>query len=380
MTVLVLVIGVLLGASAAGLTFRVLQSRGQTITPEPILPSPPSAEEQGGEQREFTSIRAALDALPIGVVYVDSDGAVVVRNRMAEHSTGMRHGDILVEEALEQVLRLAVGGADQTRLLELAGPPPKALVIHAVAVESGGTLATITDVTERQRIDAVRTDFVANISHELKTPVGAMSLLAETLADVRDPADVERFAQRIVAEAERLNRTIEDLLELAQIELGAQAERFPLQVAEVVEAAVDRVRATAERSGVTIAVTLDQPDVTVVGNRVQLVSAVGNLVDNAVKYSDVGGVVRVSAGREGNRIVFRVQDSGIGIAPQHLERIFERFYRVDRARSRGTGGVGLGLSIVRHVASNHGGEVNVSSQEGEGSMFELNLPDGNGRT
>jgi two-component system sensor histidine kinase SenX3 len=379
-TVLVLVIGVLLGASAAGLTFRVLQSRGQTITPEPILPSPPSAEEQGGEQREFTSIRAALDALPIGVVYVDSDGAVVVRNRMAEHSTGMRHGDILVEEALEQVLRLAVGGADQTRLLELAGPPPKALVIHAVAVESGGTLATITDVTERQRIDAVRTDFVANISHELKTPVGAMSLLAETLADVRDPADVERFAQRIVAEAERLNRTIEDLLELAQIELGAQAERFPLQVAEVVEAAVDRVRATAERSGVTIAVTLDQPDVTVVGNRVQLVSAVGNLVDNAVKYSDVGGVVRVSAGREGNRIVFRVQDSGIGIAPQHLERIFERFYRVDRARSRGTGGVGLGLSIVRHVASNHGGEVNVSSQEGEGSMFELNLPDGNGRT
>ena len=380
MTVLVLVIGVLLGASAAGLTFRVLQSRGQTITPEPILAPPPSADEQGGEQREFASIRAALDALPIGVVYVDAEGAVVVRNRMAEHATGMRHGDILVEEALEQVLRLAVGGADQTRLLELAGPPPKALVIHAVAVESGGTLATITDVTERQRIDAVRTDFVANISHELKTPVGAMSLLAETLADVRDPADVERFAQRIVAEAERLNRTIEDLLELAQIELGAQAERFPLQVAEVVEAAVDRVRATAERSGVTIAVTLDQPDVTVVGNRVQLVSAVGNLVDNAVKYSDAGGVVRVSAGREGNRIVFRVQDSGIGIAPQHLERIFERFYRVDRARSRGTGGVGLGLSIVRHVASNHGGEVNVSSQEGEGSMFELNLPDGNGRT
>lgn len=380
MTLLVLVIGVLVGASVTGLTFRVLQSRGQTITPEPILAPPPSAEEQGGEQLELASIRAALDALPIGVVYVDAEGAVVVRNRMAEHATGMRHGDILVEEALEQVLRLAVNGVDQTRALELAGPPPKALVIHAVAVESGGTLATITDVTERQRIDAVRTDFVANISHELKTPVGAMSLLAETLADVRDPADVERFAQRIVAEAERLNRTIEDLLQLAQIELGAQVEHFPVPIGEVVEAAIDRVSALAERSGVTVSSTVADPEVTVVGNRVQLVSAVGNLVDNAVKYSDHGGVVRVSAAPDGDRIVFRVQDSGIGIAPQHLERIFERFYRVDRARSRGTGGVGLGLSIVRHVATNHGGEVNVVSQEGEGSMFELNLPRGNGKT
>lgn len=380
MTVLVLVLGVLVGASVTGLLLRVLRSRDQSSAPLPA-PSPVAApDESVREHSEFASVRAALDALPIGVVYMDADGAVVVRNRMAEHATGMRHGDILLEEALEQVLRLAEREVEQTRTLQLAGPPPKTLVIHAVAVEHGGTLVTITNVTERQRIDAVRTDFVANISHELKTPVAAMSLLAETLADVRDPADVERFAQRIVIEAERLNRTIEDLLELAQIELGAQAELLPLRVADIVEAGVGRVRAIADRSGITISVELDDPDAAVVGNRVQLVSAVGNLVDNAVKYSDPGGVVRVSVAHEGDRIVFRVQDSGIGIAPQHLERIFERFYRVDRARSRGTGGVGLGLSIVRHVASNHGGEVNVSSREGEGSMFELFLPDSRART
>lgn len=375
MTVVALLIGLVLGAGVVGgFWYRSHTKQDvESIAPE-VAPS-----HGGGTEQPHTPgldlLRAALDALPIGVVYADRSGAVVVRNQAAENATGVRHGDILVDEAVEQALAAAAGGNEHSRTLELVGPPRKTLFVQAVPVDAGGTLVTITDVTERNRIDAVRTDFVANISHELKTPVGAMSLLAETLADADDPADVERFAGRIVAEAERLTRTIEDLLELAQIELSGQAEHFPVRAAEIAEAAVDRVSALAAGTGVSVVVDAPDPGLTVLGNRLQLVSALGNLVGNAVKYSDPGSQVCVSIRRADGKVAFSVHDTGMGIDPQHHERIFERFYRVDRARSRGTGGVGLGLAIVRHVATNHGGEVNVVSQEGEGSTFTLTLPD-----
>ena len=379
MTALALLIGLVVGAALVGALWY--QSRLRAAgSADRAVDRPPAVETNGSEMPRpepsgLDLLRAALDALPVGVVYADAAGLVMVRNQAAENTTGVRHGDILVDEAVDQALSAAAQGRDFSRTVELVGPPPKSLLLQTVPVEAGGTLVTITDVTERNRIDAVRTDFVANISHELKTPVGAMSLLAETLADADDPADVERLAARMVSEAERLTRTIEDLLELAQIELSGQVEYFPVRAGEIVDAAVERTAAVAASSGVVVEVEIPDRDLVVVGNRLQLVSALGNLVGNAVKYSDAGSTVCVSVRRGDGKVDFVVRDSGMGIAPQHHERIFERFYRVDRARSRGTGGVGLGLAIVRHVATNHGGEVNVVSQEGEGSTFTLTLPD-----
>jgi two-component system sensor histidine kinase SenX3 len=232
----------------------------------------------------------------------------------------------------------------------------------------------VADETDRARLDAVRTDFVANVSHELKTPVGAMTLLADALAGADEPEVVERLAGRIVDEAERLSRTIDDLLELSRIELEGQAVTEPVSVDLVISEAVGRARSLAARRDISIGVCNAPSGLEMVGDRRQVVSALGNLVENAVKYSEAAGAVAVRAERVDDWIEMTVVDHGIGIPARDLERIFERFYRVDRARSRETGGTGLGLSIVRHVAANHGGDVRVSSIEGEGSTFVLRVP------
>jgi two-component system sensor histidine kinase SenX3 len=219
---------------------------------------------------------------------------------------------------------------------------------------------------------------VANISHELKTPVGALGVLAETLAGEHDPDVVARLAERMQQEAFRVARTIDDLLQLSQIEAGELPSRDPVPVHLVLAEAVDRTRAAAEMQGVTLHVDEPSPRLCVVGDRRQLVSALANLCDNAVKYSDRGGAVRLCARTDGTWVEIDVADEGIGIPGNDLERVFERFYRVDRARSRDTGGTGLGLAIVRHVVQNHEGSVTVRSREGEGSTFTLRLPAGPG--
>jgi len=235
-------------------------------------------------------------------------------------------------------------------------------------------MATIEDVSERRRVDAVRTDFVANISHELKTPVGALALLADTMADEDDIGVVHRVAARMIDEAHRVARTIDDLLELSRIELGEEPVRDVVDVLDVVDGAVDRSRGIAETRATVIEVLEAPAGVRVLGDRRQLVSALGNLVENAVKYSEVGASVQVRVRVEGEWVELMVADHGIGIPLQDHDRIFERFYRVDKGRSRDTGGTGLGLAIVRHVATNHRGEVLLSSQEGEGSTFVLRIP------
>ncbi|MBI4882542.1 MAG: GHKL domain-containing protein, partial [Actinobacteria bacterium] len=237
----------------------------------------------------------------------------------------------------------------------------------------GGGLAIIDDLTDRVRIDAVRTDFVSNISHELKTPVGALAVLAEALADSDDPEVNRRLAAKMTEEAHRVASTINDLLELSRIELDGAGTRETVNVAVLLDEAVERHRLRAEALGVRLCFG----EVTSQGlqaDRLQLISAISNLVDNAVKYSDRGDKVLLSATAEGSWSSIRVTDEGIGIPSRDLDRIFERFYRVDRARSRETGGTGLGLAIVRHVATNHGGDVTVESREGEGSTFILRIP------
>lgn len=362
-----LAVGVLLVGASAFIALR--RSRLGAMGPDGSSTS----------SQNIARLQSTVDTLPLGVVVTDADGRVVVANRAA-HSWAGTHAGVLIDEAIEHHLALAANGGGPTEeLLELYGPPKTVVVVRAAPLPGGGAQALVEDISERRRIDAVRTDFVANISHELKTPVGALAVLAETLIEETDPEIVQRLGERLLEEAHRAARTIDDLLELSRIELGGEQLREGVEVAEVVATAVDRGRAIAAQRNIAIS-SLDiaaEPDgrpVSVTGDRRQLESAVGNLVENAVKYSDAGGQVQVRVRTTGPWVEFMVADQGVGIPARDLDRIFERFYRVDKARSRGTGGSGLGLAIVRHVATNHGGEVLVSSREGEGSTFVLRIP------
>jgi two-component system sensor histidine kinase SenX3 len=321
-------------------------------------------------------LQEAMDALPQAVLIVDASGELVERNAAAETFVAARHADALVEAAVTELLDAALKGESASRTIDLFGPPRRVLVVSTTPLGPEGAataVAVVDDITERRRLEAVRTDFVANISHELKTPVGAIGLLAETLQAEDDPQVVERLALRIQNEALRVGRTIEDLLDLSRIELGETAVPEPVSVGRIVDEAVARIRPAAEQAGITV--TASVPDALVVaGDRRQLTSALSNLLDNAVKYSDAGGSVEVDAVARDHEVVLTVADHGIGIPSRDIERVFERFYRVDQARSRETGGTGLGLAIVRHVVANHHGSVEVDSRLGEGSTFTLVLP------
>ena len=321
------------------------------------------------------NLKAIFDALPIGVVIADSAGSVILRNRLAVSVGGLRHVDVLVDEAVERLISsFHRNGQAVQEILELFGPPPKTLIIDVRPLDDNRSLTVIEDISERSRIDAVRTDFVANISHELKTPVGALSILAETIQDEDDLAVIHKLSKRMVKEAYRMAQTIDDLLELSRIELDGSIQREVVSVADVIHESAERLSHVVTQMGIHLVVEIPETEASLMGDRVQLVSAVSNLIDNAAKYSEKGDTIVVRAEKVGESIKISVTDEGIGIPQVDLDRIFERFYRVDRARSRGTGGTGLGLSIVRHVASNYGGTVNVKSQEGEGSTFVLTFP------
>jgi two-component system sensor histidine kinase SenX3 len=246
--------------------------------------------------------------------------------------------------------------------------------VSAVPSTSTGAVITVEDITVRWRLDQVRTDFVANVSHELKTPVGAISVLAETLEGETEDELVKTLVRRMVLESHRMASTIDDLLELSRIELGGEMDVSPVDINDVVRDAIERSQPLASKRRVTVQRTPSSGDTTILGDRFQVLSAVGNLVDNAIKYSEDNAEVKVLVSASDTHVVIEVIDHGVGIPVASIDRIFERFYRVDRARSRDTGGTGLGLSIVRHVVTNHGGEVNVRSREGEGSTFSLTLP------
>ncbi len=320
----------------------------------------------------------AVDRIDQGVVLVDGRGVETYRNRAATRLSTARHGHALVESCLRRLLTEARSGEGRRETVELFGPPEELFLVsaHPFHDEHGmAVMALVEDRSDARRTETVRRDFVANISHELKTPVGALGLLAETVADENDPDTMRRLARRMVTEADRAARTIDDLLELSRIEFADDCDHVELDLRDVVAEAVSRIANAAEQSGVVVRASVPD-DLVVHGDRRQLVSALFNLLDNAVKYSPGGGEVEVRAQVDpaGDQVVIVVEDHGIGIPRRSLGRIFERFYRVDRARARNTGGTGLGLAIVRHVVSNHGGEVAVESVEGRGSVFTLLLP------
>jgi two-component system, OmpR family, sensor histidine kinase SenX3 len=325
---------------------------------------------------------AALDESSDAIVVVDRIGREVVRNSVARRFAGARTGEVLAEEAIAELVQEALTGHSSERELQLYGPPRQVLQLRAFPLrrdgEIVGAVAFTRDISESRRVESVRRDFVANVSHELKTPIGALGLLAETMAATDDVVVVQRLADRVVREADRLARIVDDLLDLSTIEAQEAPTRAPMPIRLLLSECVDLVQAAADAAEVPLLVRPEPPDLEIFCDPRQMRSALVNLVDNAIKYSGPNQPVEIGACVAHDRVAFVVRDHGIGIPTRDLERIWERFYRVDRARSRDTGGTGLGLAIVRHVAQAHGGEVTVQSREGEGSTFTLHIPLANG--
>ncbi|MGW0860387.1 sensor histidine kinase [Streptomyces sp. NPDC002690] len=318
------------------------------------------------------------------VVLDESDG--VVKASSAAYALGLvRGGRLAVDQMLQMTRDTRRDG--EIRQVELELPRRgtgrgDALAVSARVAPLGSRLVLllVEDLTESRRIEAVRRDFVANVSHELKTPTGALSLLSEAVLEASDDREaVERFAGRMQIEATRLTNLVQELIDLSRVQNDDPLEDAePVRVDELVAEAIDRCRQPAGSKEITMA-SGGTSDLSVWGNRGQLAAALGNLVENAVNYSPartrVGIAVRRVTGQGRPLIELSVTDQGIGISEKDRDRVFERFYRVDPARSRATGGTGLGLAIVKHVAASHGGEVTVWSSEGQGSTFTLRLPE-----
>ncbi|GAA0527246.1 sensor histidine kinase [Saccharopolyspora erythraea] len=314
-----------------------------------------------------------------GVVVVNKFGDVVLHNPRADELGLIRdnQADPRARKAAEQAI--ATGEPTAVDLSPLGrvlrGRGPAAVLGDARPLGDGFAVIDAGDESDAVRLEATRRDFVANVSHELKTPVGALALLAEAVLDAADdPEEVRRFSTKILHESTRLGTLVSELIALSRLQ---GAERLPelttLEVDALVEEALGRCRIGAESAGIEIAV--DEPSGLLLdGDRTLLVTALSNLVDNAVSYSPPGSPVSISRRLSGDFVEIAVTDRGIGIAPEHQERVFERFFRVDPARSRATGGTGLGLAIVKHVAANHGGEVKLWSRLGTGSTFTLRVP------
>ena len=241
--------------------------------------------------------------------------------------------------------------------------------------DEGMVLVLISDQSEARRIDAVRRDFVANVSHELKTPIGALGLLSEAILGAKDQPDaVVKFASRMQIEAKRLTDLVQEIIDLSRLQSSDPLQKaFDVEASDVVREAVVQAALSAESRRITVEIG-EIEDATVIGDRDQLIMAILNLVENAINYSPENTKVSVVVKVKEELLEISITDQGIGIAEGELARVFERFYRVDPARSRMTGGTGLGLSIVKHVALNHGGDIKVWSKEGVGSTFTLQLP------
>jgi two-component system, OmpR family, sensor histidine kinase SenX3 len=390
--VLVLAIAAAVVALVVAFVVGLVVGRAGRTTRDPAAATPESRPAATPVTPEPVPISAlVVEMLDHGVVVVDRDERAILVNPAAR-SMGVLDVDRIAFPELVELCRRSMDTA-QTVAGSVAlpmgrlGREPIALAVTAVPLPDlthgeriGSVALLLADVSEQRRLEAVRRDFVANVSHELKTPVGALTLLAEAVQDAAgDPETVARFATRMQHEGARLGRLVRELIELSRIQ---GAEPMPGAVAIPVRAilaeASDRTHLTAESAGISVTVRVSD-DLVVRGNVDQLVTAVSNLIDNAIAYSASGTRIGVtaSAGSDDDArpcVDIAVNDQGIGIADADRERIFERFYRVDPARSRATGGTGLGLAIVKNIATNHLGSVSVWSLEGQGSTFTIRLP------
>ena len=330
-------------------------------------------------------VSSVLSVLSSSAVVLDSEDRVLQASAAAR-TYGLVEGDqLVVQELLALARQVRRNGEIREGEMEVstsgAHPRTTSFAVRVApldaAVGDGGlVLLLVEDQTESRRVEEVRRDFVANTSHELKTPVGALALLAETVEDAADDPDaVRRFAGRMRQEASRLTNLVQDMITLSRIQAAEPVpDPLPVELDAVVAEALDRCRMKASARGIEL-VSTGAHGLSVMGDEDLLVTALRNLLENAVAYSPDQTRVDVSTRRvTSNAVEISVSDQGIGIPERDLERIFERFYRVDPARSRATGGTGLGLAIVKHVTAAHSGKVTVLSTEGAGSTFTLRLP------
>ena len=332
------------------------------------------AERQAEHDRRIAGM--VLGTTGDGLLLLDARGEAVFANEaLAGHlgSAPSSLGSLLPLALRTRIEESRRAGAPRIALVE-TGSPSRWLRGTITPAAEDHTLVVVRDVTEERRLEAVRRDFVENASHELKTPAATIQATAETLrlAAVDDPARIPRFAAQLEREAVRLSRIVTELLDLSRLESGSVVDEV-VSLADVAREELRRLQPAADEAGVTLELTTDGSG-SVRGSSHDLSLLVRNLLDNAIRYSSDGAQVLVDVRSDGAETMLRVRDTGIGIPSRDLSRIFERFYRVDRARSRETGGTGLGLAIVKHVVENHGGRTTVESELGRGTTFEVTLP------
>jgi two-component system sensor histidine kinase SenX3 len=356
----------LLGATlGVGVVLAVRISERQlrpVDVPEPALPP---------------GVAAVLSVIRGSALVVDADDVVLKASAPAV-AMGLVRGDAITQpELTELVQHVRRDGQirDAEILIQRPGLHARHVSARVAPLSSQLVLALVEDRTREKRVESIRRDFVANVSHELKTPVGAIKLLSDAVIDASDdPEAVQRFASRMHVESERLARLVQQIIELSRLQGDDPLEEpVAVEADKIIDRAIDESATDAAARQIEV-VHDGTRGLVLLGNREQVAVAVSNLVANAITYSPEGSSVVVSATADEETVDIRVTDRGIGIPAHELDRIFERFYRVDPARHRSTGGTGLGLSIVKHVAASHGGEVKVWSVEGQGSTFTLTLP------
>ena len=362
-----IILGMLLGALLGGVSiYFLVKAKNQ----------PKQISSTSNSSRNL--ILKLIQSLPDIVIWVDGDNKIKYASEVAL-SLNIAREDKIQIEALDTLISMA-RKIDEPLIRKVKAKRPLGIAklnldTWVMRLERGEVLLWAQNNSVVSRVETMRRDFVANISHELKTPVGALSLLAEAIEESgKDVESIQKFAKRIGPETKRLTNVIRDIIDLSQVQSDDPlASANPVEVDRVINEAVDAVQLLADLNSVEIA-QVSEPDVKIVGDEYQLVMAIRNLLTNAITFSPVNSRITVGAKLKDGVVEITVSDQGIGISLENQSRIFERFFRVDPARSRSTGGTGLGLAIVKHVCENHGGEVSVWSVPGQGSTFTMKFP------
>ena len=362
-----IILGMLLGALLGGTTIYFL-----------VKPKNQPEQQSPTSNSSRNLILKLIQSLPDIVIWVDGDNKIKYASEVALNLNIAREDKIQID-ALETLISMA-RKIDEPLIKKVKAKRPLGIAklnldTWVMRLERGEVLLWAQNNSVVSRVETMRRDFVANISHELKTPVGALSLLAEAIEESgKDSESIQKFAKRIGPETKRLTNVIRDIIDLSQVQSDDPlASANPVEVDRVINDAVDAVQLLADLNNVEIA-QVNEPDVKIVGDEYQLVMAIRNLLTNAITFSPANSRITVGAKLKDGVVEITVSDQGIGISLENQSRIFERFYRVDPARSRSTGGTGLGLAIVKHVCENHGGEVSVWSVPGQGSTFTMKFP------
>ena len=370
-----------------GLSQKIVQSETVEVALRGLAKAIDEIEEQRITADAFRQqLIAALDSLNYGIAIYGQDDQLIHTNPYASSFLSGVHSGALIADAIDELFQTRDGQEVIDQELDVFDNSHPSSVTHSrkktfyiilreLSIEGNqiGSVVTIEDISEQERLESVRRDFISNISHELKTPIGAIALLTETLLGEPDTDLVQKFAPNILQETERLSETIDDLLSLSRIEHGSTDSFNQIDILKCAEQAIDRVNIFAKQNEVTVLTSFPPAPVHLFGDELQLTSAFYNILENSVKYKRINqGNVHLTVQQLDDFIEVEISDNGIGIPTKDLDRIFERFYCVDRSHSGS--GVGLGLAIVRHVIVNHEGVIRIESTEGVGTTFFIQFP------